>query len=189
MSLWFWSLLEATQTQPPSLTHTHTHTCISLYWLVGYKKGWGQQAYVWISFSLSLTHLSLSDSILCFPQQGAVLHPYISDSLPPSLPPPSTMCSFFLCVRLFALHLTYINQSVNPISFRAKPDGFAPEPPSRQSNSICAVITFQIRWCGYDRGFDSASFSVIAHEKKVQEEQENTYGRLPLSVCVRKIGS
>ena len=104
--------------------HTYVHFPVSIRWV---KKGWGQQAYVWISFSLSLTlHLSLSDSILFAPHQGAVLHPYICDS------PPLT-CShslWFLCVRLFALHLTYMNQSVNPISFRLKPDGFASDQPS-----------------------------------------------------------
>lgn len=117
------SLHSGTRTLARAHSNTNPHS-ISPYWSVAGKKGWGQQAHVWISFSLSLAlHLSLSDSILAFPHQGASLHPALCkpSPTPPTWPPskspapagvPHPVVSRLARVSLpFTWH-TLINQSV-----------------------------------------------------------------------------
>lgn len=116
------------QNQAHTHTHPNTHTCVFLYRLAG-----GERVEVSRHMSEFLS-LCLSHSIcLCLIQYSSspIRGPcFIHTSATPLPTPALTLCGFF-CVRLFALHLTYMNQSVNPIKFRAKPDGFASEPPSR----------------------------------------------------------
>lgn len=143
-------------------TVTQTRTSISPYWLVGGKKGWGQQAHVWISFSLSLAlHLSLSDSIPAFLHQGAELHPELCSlpspytaNLPHTKPHagvPHLVVSSLARVSLpFTWH-TLINQSVAFHRERGLMDIPLSRRPDKVTVQLCSkmgdvVITVDLIW-------------------------------------------
>lgn len=116
MSVCFWSLLGATQTEPPSKqAHTHTHTQTHItpifpYWSVGKKR-------VEVSRHMS-EFLSLCRShpiCLCLIQYAPspIRGPcFIHISVSPLLWPALVLCGFFVSVCLpFTWH-TWINQSI-----------------------------------------------------------------------------